>query len=711
MAASPDYRNRDEIARTDKAIWQECADRLKIAIEAETLNRQEGLQDLEFLDGQQWPDDLYNFRKLNKRPSLTINHTQTFCWRVINNLREQRPRIKVHPIARSEVEDAKVVAGLIRHIETRSDAGVAYDYGAEFAVTLGWGFWRLVSEWADEKSFEQELRLLPIVNPFTVYMDPSSVMPDGSDQTWCIISEKLKRIEYKRLYPKEEPDQFENLGPGDALEADWQSVEEIRLAEYFRIVERKATLYRLTSGAGIWPEDFERFKDRIRAAGHDLLKDEDGEPVKRPSVRRVIEWYRISGTMVIDKREIPGHWIPVVRCQGNALNLNGQMRRKGMVRDLRDPARMYNYWRTALTEKLALSPKAPWVGAEGQFDGHPEWEDANQKSYSRLEYKPVTGPDGTTVLPRPERQPGVPLDAGLVESAQSAEHDLLAVAGMPHEPRQDEAGAVVSGVALRRRQALSDISHFQYFDNQTQAIAHTGRILLDLIPHYYSEQRMQRIIGEDGVPSMVVLNQRVLNPQTQALQEVKHDLSVGKFDVVMDTGPGYETKRQEAAESMLDLMRTPLGEVVVKTGPDIVLRNLDFPGADDLANRAMPMTPQGMQKALEGMSDEAKAVATAMQQQLMQAQAQVQQLQMQLKFKTDIEHGWMAVELEKARVTSETRREDTHVKAVTAHNTAEIAAAGKILDTHAKAGHDAQAQREMIAAGARAEQSNGASNG
>lgn len=734
MPTSPDYRNRDEIARGDKAIWQEAADRLKIAIEAETLNRQQGIEDLEFVDGQQWPDDLYNFRKLNKRPSLTINHTQTFCRRIVNNLREQRPRIKVHAVGQAAVEDAKVISGLIRHIEYRSNASVAYDYGAEFAVNLGWGYWRVVSEWEDEKSFMQELRVLPIVNPFTVYMDPSAVMPDGSDQLWCLISEKLKRIDYRRLYPDDDPDQFENLGPGDALEADWQSVEEIRLAEYFRVVEKKATLYRLTSGAGIWPDEWEDNADRIKAVGHDLVRDKKGAPVERPSTRRTIEWYRLNGTRVIDQREIPGHWIPIVRCQGNVLNLNGQMRRKGAVRDMRDPARMFNYWRTAMTEKLALSPKAPWVGAEGQFDGHPEWEDANQKPYSRLEYKPVLGPDGHTVLPPPQRQPAVELDAGFVQAAESAEHDLLAVAGMPHEPRQDEPGSVVSGVALRRRQALSDISHFQYFDNQTQSIAHTGRILLDLIPHYYGEQRMQRIVGEDGVPSMVMLNQRIVNPQTKALQDVKYDLSVGKFEVVMDTGPGYESKRQEAAEAVVDLMRTPLGEVVVKTGPDIILRNLDFPGSDELANRALPMSPQGLQKALAGMSDEARAVATAMQQQIMQLQAQNQQLSMQLKFKTDIEHGWMAVELEKARVKEQGAERDTHVKAQTAHNVEETRAATDILVERMKQGHDermagsaqlaasleaergrahesSEAERNRQSEAARAAKSNGGSNG
>ena len=139
---------------------------------------------------------------------------------------------------------------------------------------------------------------------------------------------------------------------------------------------------------------------------------------------------------------------------------------------------MFNYWRSKETEVLALTPIAPWVGVAGAFDGHPEWSSANQKSYSRLEYEPVCieQPDGSkTPLPPPERTPPVQVPAGFAEAAQSAQQDLMAVAGMPHEPGQDTAGSVVSGVALRQRQALSDIGHFQYYDNQTRAIAHGGR--------------------------------------------------------------------------------------------------------------------------------------------------------------------------------------------------------------------------------------------
>src|SRR5208282_4639209 len=262
---------------------------------------------------------------------------------------------------------------------------------------------------------------------------------------------------------------------------------------------------------------------------------------------------------------------------------------------------------TAKAEKLALSAKAPWVMVEGQADGHPEWDDANQKPYSVLKYKLILGMDGNPLpnVPPPMRQPAVEVEAGFAEAAQSSMKNLLAVAGMPHEPQADTPGTVVSGVALRKRQAISDISHFQYYDNQTMAIAHCGTILLDLFKYYYSESRMQRIIGDDGTPEMIGINQQTVNPSTGIL-EVKHDISVGRYDVVMDTGPGYETKRQEGAENMLDALKIgPLAEAATKAGADLIFR--DF-GMDEMADRLAPSNPQGLQKILGQLPEQAQNI-------------------------------------------------------------------------------------------------------
>ena len=688
MPATPEHRDY-EPATTELEIYAEVCERFRIAQESEGENRQNAVIALEFEDGQQWPDDLYNMRKVQKRPTLTINHTRTMVRRVVNNMRQQRPRIKVHPVGDgADIDLARKIQGLIRHIEYRSGEGVAYDIGGESAVKIGWGYWRVLSEWVDERSDQQELKLEAIRNPFTVYVDPASRISTGEDMDWCIISEKMKREEYQRKFPKEEQSEWREGAAGDRG-TDWETKEEIRLAEYFRIAKVKDAALKLIDGRNVFQSEW----DKVTPIANDLR----GNPIKRPTFRRQIEWYRINGSKIVQKVKLPGQWIPVIRCEGNTLDLNGQIRRAGMIKDMMDAARMYNYWRTKETETIALSSLAPWIGTPEHFDGHSEWNDANQKPYSHLTYNPayLEQPDGSKVpLPPPTRVEPVAIPAGFVNAAESAAKDLMALAGMPHEPGQDKPGEVVSGRALRERQALSDMGHFQYYDNQTRSICHTGRILLDLIPKYYSEERMQRIMGDDGTPTMVGINKR--DPTTG---RIKNDLSVGRYDVVMDTGPGYETRRLEGAESMIDLLKTPLAEPITKVGADLIVRNMDFAGADDLADRLMPMTPQGMGKAMEGLPKEAQNIITAMQQQMQGLQQQNQHLQLELKYKGSIEQGWMQVEREKTKATtdvkandaalkSHTELTDTHVKAQTSIAVAEINQAGKILDTHTQAAHD-----------------------
>jgi hypothetical protein len=430
---------------------------------------------------------------------------------------------------------------------------------------------------------------------------------------------------------------------------------------------------------------------------------------ERPTERRQVQWFKVTGTKIVEKRDLPGRWIPVVRVEGNVLDLNGEVRRKGMIRDLKDPARSANYWETAKAEKLALSSKAPWIMAEGQADGHPEWDDANQKPYSVLKYKLLTGMDGQPIpgVPPPMRQPAIEVEAGFAEAAESAMKNLLAVAGMPHEPGQDAPGTVVSGVALRRRQAISDISHFQYYDNQTMAIAHCGEILLDLFPYYYGEARMQRIIGEDGTPQMMGINQPKPNPST-GVMEIAHNMSVGRYDVVMDTGPGYETKRQEGAEAMIDLLKTPLGEPVAKAGADLIVRNMDFAGSDDLADRLMPLNPQGMQKQMENLPHEAKGMVQALMIKSQQQDQVIQHLQLELKYKSQIETGWMKTELKKTEMQTHVKAHDTDTRAQSAVDVAEIKEAGGLLKEHVSGKYEAEARKDELAAAEKAEKQNGA---
>jgi len=682
--------DREVPAQTDTEIWEEARDRLQIATEAYSANRKRAKAAMLFREGEQWENDTDTV-DVKDSIELTINLTDAFVRRVVNNIKQQRPRGKCHPVGDgADVEIAEIINGIGRHVEARSEASVAYDLAAERATDAGEGYFRLIAEWESPTSFKKDLRILPIRNIFTVFMDPSAIMPSGADQTWCIISTKMRRQEYKRRYPNASNVQWNDLDR-ESGKLDWEDKETVRLAEYFRIREKPEKLYLLRNVDG---EEFTRYHSELprREDGRVVFADakvrlaQNGIQIidVRDSIKRQVEWFRLNGTMVVERQDIPGTWIPVFRVLGNSIDIDGELRTRGMVEGMIDPQRMVNYGEVAKIKRLGLAPKAPWVAAEGQLDGHPEWDDANQKAYSVLTYKPVILETnaGPVMAPPPARQPPAQIEAGFSEFVQGMRSNLVAVAGMPNEPGQDQQGVVVSGKAIDRRQYLSDQSHFQYYDNLTQAIAQCWRVQTEWIPVYFSEPgRMQRIIGEDSTPQIVKINEREQgqNDDGSAYDRIKNDLSIGRYDVVMDTGPGYETKREEGAENMIELVKIPaLAEIIARQAPDLVFRSIDHPYMQELADRLMAATPDGLKKVMDGMSSRAKAVVQFLANQNQALKQQLQTVQSELK------QG-----LAKAHMQAVVKAHDTETRADTAIKVEEIRAAGKLIDARADRDHTA----------------------
>ena len=715
---------REFAALTDAAIWDEAKDRLKIAQDAESDNWQRAKYAINFREGQQW-DQVPGGSVSQDEPELTINLTDAMCDRVENNIRQQRPRGKVHPVGDgADIEIAEIINGIGRHVEVRSEASVAYDMAAAAALNGGFGYFRLIAEYLTPRSFQKDLRILPIRNQFTVSMDPSAIMPHGGDSTWCIISVKMKRLEYKRRYPRAKNHAWSDIGV-DELTRDWEDREDIRLAEYFRIRDVSERLYLIRGPGG---EEFTKYLSempRNPLTGQLMSIDEASMMLAerglriagdRESCKRQVEWFRLNGLTVVERQQIPGQYIPVFRVEGKAVDLDGKVRRRGMVESMEDAARMVNYGEVAKIKRLGLTPKAPWVAAEGQLDGHTEWDDANQRAYSVLTYKPVVieTSAGPVMPPPPARQPPAQIEQGFSEFVQGMRSNLMALAGMPHEPGQDQdRGAVVSGVALKLRQFMSDQSHFQYYDKLTLAIAQCWRVMVDWIPVYFSEERMQRIIGDDGVPQMTKINGQ--EQDESGVAKVKNYLSIGTYDVIMDTGPGYETKREEGAENLLELLKIPpLAESVVKIGSDLVFRAIDHPYMQELADRLSAQTPDGLKKILDGLSSRAKSIVQALSKENEALKQQLQQLEQEQKFGLAKAHMQAAVKAHDTETMAQTKREDTaawiaheeHANAVKAHTSmavAEIGAAGRLLDSHVEAAHNAEAAERMIERGEAAE--------
>ena len=600
-------------------IIDEAKEFLKFCNDADTMNRQEALEDLKFVNGDQWPVELQNSRNLESRPVLTINKLDTYCRQVTNQQRQQRPRIKVHATnTEADAKVAKVISGVVRHIEVNSNADHAYDNGFDYAVRMGWGFWRVNTKYVREDSFDQEIYIDPVDNPFTVYWDPNSIAPDGSDAERCLVTTMMPKNVFREQYPDcDDGTSFTQRGTGDS-QSEWITKEDIRIAEYFYTVREKATLYHLSDGTMKFA-DGKDFFQRIELAGLTVIDE-------RPSFKKTIKWKKMTAIEVIEERDWPGRYIPVVPVYGRHVVIGNKRQKFGMIRHAKDPQRMYNFWQTSLTESIALAPKAKWIMAEGQDEGHEnEWAQANVKSTSYLRYK-QRDIDGQPAPPPTRLQPEPP-PAGVITAASVINDDLQAIMGI-FDPNQMPTGNI-SGKALNGQQQQIDLTNFDYYDNLTRSISHTGKIILDLIPKIYDSQRVMRIIGDDGKPDLITLNERT------AVGEVMNDVTVGEYDVVMETGPGYNSKRQEAVDSMMQMLAAD--PTLMQTAGDLIFRNMDFPGADIIADRMATLNPLSQVDEKSPIPPQVQMQLAQSQQQMQQMQQQMQQMQMMIKQRQDIE--------------------------------------------------------------------------
>jgi len=630
----------------------EAKDFLRLCNDSDSNNRAEALDDVRFAAGDQWPVDVQNSRVLEARPCLTINKVDAYIRQICNQQRQQRPRIKVHGMNNeSDAKVAEILTGICRHIENQSDADDAYDHAFEYAVKMGWGYWRITTDYVREDSFDQEIYIKPVENPFTVYFDPNSVLPDGSDADRCLITTVISKNVFKTMYPDAEVDQgFSSRGTGDT-ESEWVTKEDIRIAEYFYTERTKEMLLMLSDGTTGYSDELPK-KEVLDAAGITVVD-------KRETWRKKIKWCKLTAMQVLEEGEWAGKYIPIVPTYGQEVRVDDKHKKFGLVRMAKDPQRMYNYWSTALTETVALAPKAKWLLAEGQDEGHEnEWAMANIKAMPVLRYK-QTDIEGRPA-PAPTRLQPEPPPAGVMSALQGMNQDLMAVVGI-FDPAQLPQG-MQSGKAIQGQQMQVDMTNFHYYDNLTRSIRHTGRIILDLIPKIYDRERVMRIIGDDGKPEIVTLNQ----PRTDenGVSKVLNDVTVGEYDVVMDTGPGYNSKRQEASETMTQLLQ--VDPQLMQVAGDLVFRNMDFPGADIIADRLAASNPMSQIDDKSPIPPQVQMQIAMGKAQMQKLQQENQQLQMMIKQRQDIEGVKQEAETKRELMRQHTKAHDTEMRTETA---------------------------------------------
>lgn len=624
-------RGRDENFQAD--LIERALKRWKRGTDAEEENRKAGLEDLKFKDGQQWDQGIRQSRELDKRPCLTIDKISTFTNQVSNDLRQNQPSIHVSPVGdKSDPEGAKIYASMIRAIERdpKSPAELAYDNAASYATDIGWGYAVVAAEYQAPPSRKQCLRIRRVPNPFTVVHDPDGIVGDGSDWKWAFESELIDRDEFKDKYPEANPMNWDQQTTGIKYQG-WVDQHNIRVAKYWEVTAKKRKTVLLSTGFEGW---YDKLDDLVleRIKRGEITIEDEGE-MEEPEVR----CYLITAIEILDEYEWLGSTIPIAPCYGNEINIEGKTKRSGLIRRLKDPQRMYNYWVTAYTEAVALAPKSPWVMAEGQDEGYEDmWDTANTRSYSRLIYKPVTL--GGQMAPEPQRQPFAGVPQGIETAREAMAQDMMGVTGIRFDATKQERIADESGIALQQMRQSADLGTFHYADNYARFKRRIGEILIETIPLYYDVKQVMTVLREDDKEEQITLDpraqkpyQEMRNPETGKMLKIFNP-NLGRYGVTITTGPSYATRRIEAASNMIAFARAlpETGHLIA----DLIAKNQDWPGAEEMATRlAKALPPQLLTPDQKDIPPQVQAVIQAMDMQIKQLGIERQHMMMALKEK------------------------------------------------------------------------------
>ena len=644
----------------NEELLERISARFDIASDAEKEQRQRMLEDLKFcsIDGQ-WEEGVRHQREQESKPCITVDRITPFISLLTNDQMKNAPALKVSPVNNGSDQDtADVLTGLFRHIEYASNAALAYVAAYQSCVRMGKGFIRVINDLEDQSNpFEQCLRIMPIDNPFQVYLDPTYQMPDGSDIAWALIVADMSFDEFKTTYPDSELTQVSDskfCSLGDQLPAwiDKNDGGAVRVAEYFEQVKIPIKMHKMKSGRII--------EGDAKELG---LKDSDIEQSK-DHYKTVVQIYKTNGLEILEGCVWPGKHIPIAPLFGNCVNVNGRRDYAGLIRFAKGPQVIFNYSKSAMAEAIALAPKSPWTGPKGFMgDREHEWRDSNRRNIVALEYE-HWDEEHNCPLPPPARTPTEANIQALVEAVQLADQDLKSTTGI-YDPSMGVNNSDQSGLAITRLQQQSQTTNYNFADALSHSIRIVGTIILEMLPYIYNTQRVIRIIGQDDKHSLVTIN----GPDQQKASDKIFDVTTGLYHATIASGPNYQTKRQEAQAVMIEMLKTV--PALGTAAPDIIVSQLDIAIAEQLTERLRKTLPASLQD-----EDSTKDVPPAIAAQLQQLQSMNQELTSELQKLTD-HHNEKQMELQsKERIAIL----ENETKLAVAAMSAKAAQAGTMMD-------------------------------
>jgi hypothetical protein len=643
--------------KSDDDLFDDLMDKYQACEDFYSEVFERGEEDMNFLYGvNQWDAKAEAQRKLEGRPCLTLNQLLPYAKQVVNDIRQSRPAIRVSPVdSNADIDTADVFAGLIRNIEKQSKASNAYDTAAMNGVGGGMGWVRVCVDYSNPMTFDQEIYIDRVLNFQSAMLDPAHKRLDGSDAEYGFIIDEYTKEEFEDKWPDADVSSFKDYAQG------WAGDKTVRVAEcYYKdyetvtITRVKYTQDGIEADGVLLDSELAIFKEN--GVDLEIIDERETRIVK-------VKQCLLSGKEILSKAEWMGQYIPLIPVVGEEVYLNGRRSFHSLIRQAKDPQRMYNYWETMSTEIIALQPKSPWTAPVGSFTSYPDqWLMANVSNLPFLEYDMVYDDNGQRAE-RPMREQPIQGSPAIMQQSMNAREGIRLALGMP-QASMGEDGREISGIAIRNRQLRGDNATFHFIDNLATAITHVGVILVDLIPKIYKGAQIKRILGEDGTDENIPINQPYVKDEQGNLRPAKpmekydgiYRLDAGKYDVVCDIGASYSSQRQEMADKLSELLNAQ-PDLVPIIG-DLAIEALDLPMAKEIAERLRA----NMNPALLGNDpqaaklQEASKMVQQLEEQLQNMDAALQDKKKDAQFEQSYKMQELELERQKALVDAEKTR-------------------------------------------------------
>jgi hypothetical protein len=563
-----------------EGFHKEAMERFSTANNSETEQRRLAIEDALFVDSEdgQWDEEAIEKRR--DKPRYTINKIAPVIDQLQGDQLQNRVAIAVDPQKDADKATAEIFTGLIRSIEQLSNAKNAYDNGYGETVKGGYGGWRVLTDYSDDMSFEQEISIKAINSAASsLIFDPSAEEYDCRDANFAFLQTLLSREEFENKYPDAVSSNMEVVGREVRKDLGWFDTDKVRIAEYWYKCPCKKRIGLLSDGRTIDLDEEKDVLDEISDMGVEVVKERATDSYK-------IKMCVISGAEVLeDPIDWAGKYIPLIPVFGKVSHIQGKKYVRGIVRLAKDAQRIYNYSTSATIEAVALTPKDPiWLTREQAKGSEQSLKTFNTKNSPFMFYKPDPN------APGPPQRGGAPqVQQALIQQTQQAGADIHSTTGMEPASMGGSVVALKSGKAIQAEQNMGDRGAFIFQDNLQKSISYTGEILVDLIPKIYDTERIVQVMGVDGSKEDVTINQAIdefnqpITDEETGKEVIVNDLSKGKFSVRASSGPAFSVKKKETMDQLLALAE--VSPETFNNSLDLVVENMDLNNGEEIRKR------------------------------------------------------------------------------------------------------------------------------